>query len=206
MRLCPPCGINIVSWNIVNLFTTHALFQSHLFIIIRFSANLKSFWPRFGTHSYEIQGGTAIKTRHRCIVIWRWRGQRADLREETVFITHRWLQTSLDRTAKGNAMFKLFYTDFLRRTEAFLIKESSARFLLSYRTTLNSTTGQSPAELLLIFRLMTRLDLMRLDLKGKVFDKQSDQKYGIDKGGKERQVLVQNFCGESKWFDGPITE
>ena len=53
---------------------------------------------------------------------------------------------------------------------------------------------------------------MRLDLKGKVFDKQSDQKYSIDKGGKERefiiegQVLVQNFCGESKWFDGTITE
>ena len=109
-------------------------------------------------------------------------------------------------------MFKLFFSDFLRRTKAFLIKESSARFLLSYRTTLDSTTGQSPAELLLIFRLKTRLDLMRLDLKGKVFDKQSDQKYSIDKGGKERefiiggQVLVQNFCGESKWFDGTITE
>ena len=56
------------------------------------------------------------------------------------------------------------------------------------------------------------LDLMRLDLKGKVFDKQSDQKYSIDKRGKEResiiggQVPVQNFCGESKWFDGIITE
>ena len=107
---------------------------------------------------------------------------------------------------QGERYVQTFFSDFLRRTKAFLIKESSARFLLSYRTTLNSTTGQSPAELLLIFRLMTRLDLMRLDLKGKVFDKQSDQKYGIDKGGKERQVLVQNFCGESKWFDGPITE
>lgn len=105
----------------------------------------------------------------------RWRGQRADLREETVFITHWWLQTSLDRTAKGNAMFKLFFSDFLRWTKAFLIEESSARFLLSYRTTLNSTTGQSPAELLLIFRLKTRLDLMRLDLKGKVFERSEIQ-------------------------------
>ena len=83
-----------------------------------------------------------------------------------------------------------FFSDFLRRTKVFLIKESAARFLLSYRTTLNSTTGQSPAELLLIFRLKTRLDLMRLDLKGKVFDKKSDQKYSIDKGGKERESII----------------
>ena len=125
--------------------------------------------------------------------------------------------------ARGNGVYHTLMTPdvprsngqgerYLRRTKAFLIKESSARFLLSYRTALNSTTGQSPAELLLIFRLKTRSDLMRLDLEGKVFDKQSDQKYSIDKGGKEqefiigRQVLVQNFCGESKWFDGTITE
>ena len=119
--------------------------------------------------------------------------------------------------SQGERYVQTFFSDFLRRTKAFLIEESSARFLLSYRTTLNSTTGQSPAEL---FRLKTRLDLMRLDLKGKVFDKQSDQKYSIDKGGKERefiigQVLVQNFCEnqiglmvplQSKPAMGPVSQ
>ena len=50
---------------------------------------------------------------------------------------------------------------------------------------------------------------MRPDLRG---DKQSDPKYYIDKGGKERefligeQVLVQNLWGEPKCFDGTSTE
>ena len=44
-----------------------------------------------------------------------------------------------------------------------------------------------------------RLDLMRPDLAGKVFNKRSDQKSRMDKGIKEReftigeQVLLQNF-------------
>ena len=71
--------------------------------------------------------------------------------------------------SQGERYVQTFFSDILRRTKAFLIEEISARFLLSYRTTLNSTTGQSPAELLLIFRLKRRLDLMRLDLKDKVF-------------------------------------
>ena len=49
-------------------------------------------------------------------------------------------------------------------------------------------------------RLKTRLELTRSDLGVKVFfDKQSDQKFRIDKGSKEgefaigEQVVVQNF-------------
>ena len=52
-------------------------------------------------------------------------------------------------------------------------------------------------------RLKTRLDLIRSDLGGKVFfDKQSDEKFRIDKGSKEgeftvgEQVVVQNFRGK----------
>ena len=44
------------------------------------------------------------------------------------------------------------------------IKQSLARFLFSYRTTPNSTTGQTPAELFLNRRVRTRLDLIHLDL------------------------------------------
>ena len=52
-------------------------------------------------------------------------------------------------------------------------------------------------------RLKTRLDLIRSVLLGKVFfDKQSDEKFRLDKGSKEgeftigEQVVVQNFRGK----------
>ena len=102
--------------------------------------------------------------------------------------------------------------NFLRRREATQKKQSLARFLFSYRTTPNSTTGQTPAELFLNRRLRTRLDLMRPDLGRKVFDKQSDQKARQDKGSRERefalgeQVLVQNFRGKPRWLNGTVAE
>ena len=92
------------------------------------------------------------------------------------------------------------------------IKQSLARFLFSYRTTPNSTTGQTPAELFLNRRVRTRLDLIRPDLGLKVFNKQSNQKTRHDKSSSERefalgeQVLVQNFRGEPKWLDGTVSE
>ena len=92
------------------------------------------------------------------------------------------------------------------------IKQSLVRFLVSYRTTPNSMTGQTPAELFLNRRLRTKIDLIRPDLSQKVFDKQSDQKFRHDKSSRERefalgeQVLVQNFREEPKWLDGTVTE
>ena len=93
------------------------------------------------------------------------------------------------------------FKQFFKAEGSDSIKQSLARFLFSYRTTPNSTTGQTPAELFLNRRLRTRLDLMRPDLGRKVFDKQSDQKARHDKVSRERefalgeQVLVQNFRG-----------
>ena len=84
--------------------------------------------------------------------------------------------------------------------------------MFSYRTTPNSTTGQTPAELFLNRRVRTRLDLIRPDLGRKVFNKQSDQKTRHDKSSSKRelalgeQVLVQNFRGEPKWLDGTVSE
>ena len=55
--------------------------------------------------------------------------------------------------------------------------------------------------------------MIRSDLGGKVFfDKQSDEKFRIDKGSKEgeftvgEQVVVQNFRGKPNWLDGTVTE
>ena len=68
------------------------------------------------------------------------------------------------------------FKQFFKAEGSDSIKQSLARFLFSYRTTPNSTTVQTPAELFLNRRLRTSLDLLCPDLGRKVFDKQSDQK------------------------------
>lgn len=76
-----------------------------------------------------------------------------------------------------------------------------SRFLLAYR----STTGVTPAELLLNRRLRTRLDLIRPDLRHRVETQQFAQKKHHDNTTKERQfaqgdrVLVKSFSPGPKW-------
>ena len=86
------------------------------------------------------------------------------------------------------------------------------RFLLSYRTTLNVTTGVFPAELLFGKTLRTRLNLLRPDVSTKVQDAQASQKEHHNKRSKERyfqvgqSVLVENNRPEPKWVVGTILE
>ena len=56
------------------------------------------------------------------------------------------------------------------------MKQRLANFLLKYRTTPQSTTGFTPAELLMKRRLRTRLSLIMPDLSQKVENKQAKQK------------------------------
>ena len=92
------------------------------------------------------------------------------------------------------------------------LNSNLARFLFSYRTTPNSTTGQTPAELFFSRRLRTRLDLLRPDLSRKTASKQSEQKMQHDMHAKERNfevgesVLVENFRGQPKWLKATVTE
>ena len=92
------------------------------------------------------------------------------------------------------------------------LKSNLARFLFSYRTTPNSTIGQTPAELFFSRRLRTRLDLLRPDLGRKTASKQSEQKMQHDMHAKERNfevgksVLVENFRGQPKWLKATVTE
>ena len=44
----------------------------------RLSVFLKSFYSLRSKYLYEIKRDTDIKTRHRCIAIWRWRNQRVN--------------------------------------------------------------------------------------------------------------------------------
>ena len=74
-----------------------------------------------------------------------------------------------------------------------------SRFLLAYRSTPQTTTGVTPAELLLNRRLRTRLDLIRPELRHRVETQQEAQKVHHDNTKKERHfsegdsVLVKNF-------------
>ena len=70
--------------------------------------------------------------------------------------------------------------------------------LFSYRTTPNSTTGHSSAELFLNERPKTRLDLLKLDLGRKIETKENGQKTAQNAHSK---VLLQNFRGEQKWLE-----
>jgi len=72
------------------------------------------------------------------------------------------------------------------------MKQSLSRFSFSCRTTQNSRTGQTPAELFPNRRLKRRLDLVRPNLRWKAMDKQSDQKYNIDKEAKNGSSQLKN--------------
>ena len=81
-----------------------------------------------------------------------------------------------------------------------------ARFILMYRNTPNSTTAQSPAQLLFLRTLRIRLSLLTPNVSETVtvVNKQASQKAHHNKKGRERQfeinrhVLVENPKGDPK--------
>ena len=92
------------------------------------------------------------------------------------------------------------------------IETKLARFLLAYRNTPNSTTGQSPAELLFHRTLRTRLSLLKPSMYNTVMQSQAAQKEQHDKKGRERQfevnqqVLIENQKKNPKWISGVVVE
>ena len=83
------------------------------------------------------------------------------------------------------------------------------KFLMTYRNTNHSTTGRSPAELMIGRPMRTRLDLLRPNLKEDVYHKQDSM---IRNSGnrqrsvqKEEEVLVRNYRPrEEKWTPGTV--
>ena len=96
------------------------------------------------------------------------------------------------------------------------LKHRLADFLLRYRTTPHSTTGISPAELLMKRRLRTRLSLVKPTLAPAIETKQEKQKECKDfKNHRERQfsendtVRVRNtqYNGNSEnWILGKVVK
>ena len=86
------------------------------------------------------------------------------------------------------------------------------RFLLSYRITPQSTTGESPAQLRWGRSLRSHLDLLRPDVGIKVHAAQSRQKKQHDQHSQMRQVgvgdsvNVRNYSRGPKWVPGTVTQ
>lgn len=86
------------------------------------------------------------------------------------------------------------------------------RFLLSYRITPQSTTGESPAQLRWGRSLRSHLDLLRPDVGLKVHAAQSRQKKQHDQHSRMRQVEVgdsvnvRNYSRGPKWVPGTVIQ
>lgn len=89
------------------------------------------------------------------------------------------------------------------------IEKCLARFLLHYRSTPHSTTGVSPAELLMKRRLRTHLDLLGPALADRVRKSQGSMMRGNSRMVVFRPldpVYVRNWSSRPKWLSGKIIE
>lgn len=92
------------------------------------------------------------------------------------------------------------------------VPQKLAQFLLSYRTTPNTTTGVTPAELFLKRKLRTRLDLLRPSVEEQVREGQQKQKKYHDRHSRRQEyrvgqaVLVKNMRDGPPWLVGRILE
>ncbi|XP_042150746.1 uncharacterized protein K02A2.6-like [Ixodes scapularis] len=98
----------------------------------------------------------------------------------------------------------------LRRMEGGDMATKLARFLLSQHILPHSTTGKSPAELLMGRRIRTALDRLHPDLQAEMVDKQEEQalrgRQGVREFEPREPVFIRNYLAGPKWLPGIITE
>ena len=98
----------------------------------------------------------------------------------------------------------------LKKLSSGCLETKLCRFLFQYRITPHTTTGQSPAQLLLGRQLRSHLDQLHPDLASCVEHKQELQKQSHDQQTKMRQfvpdeaVFVRNFAQGDPWLAGTI--
>ena len=104
---------------------------------------------------------------------------------------------------------KIFKEGLKKLTQGTL-ETQIARFLFQYRITPHTTTGVSPAELLMGRQLRSHLSLLNPDIAARVLSKQQAQKDTHDRKAKERKftvgdkVWVREFPGGSSWLRGTL--
>ena len=92
------------------------------------------------------------------------------------------------------------------------IETKVAHFLFSYRTTLQTTTGETPAELRWGRSLRTHLDLVKPNVAARVETAQTQQKNRHGQHSKPRLFSVgdlvhaRNYSGNTKWTRGTVVE
>ena len=93
----------------------------------------------------------------------------------------------------------------MKKSTAGTINTRVSRFLSQYRITPHSTTGVTPAEMLMGRRPRTRLDLLRPDISNRVQSRQQSQKSHHDQRARDRMfwtgdtVNVRNFT-DNTWI------
>ena len=103
------------------------------------------------------------------------------------------------------------FKEGIKRSGSGSLETKLSRFLFHYRTTPHTTTGATPAELLMGRHLRTHLDVMHPDLTMGVESKQEKQRVDRNKGTKDRTVnvedtvFVQDLPARSSWIPGVVT-
>lgn len=98
----------------------------------------------------------------------------------------------------------------LRKMSGHSLETKLSRFLFQYRITPHTTTGMSPAELLLGRRPKSHLDLLHPDVQAKVVQGQEKQKAQRDRRSRDRHfkpgdgVFFRNFAHGLTWLPGVI--
>lgn len=102
----------------------------------------------------------------------------------------------------------------LKKSKAGSLETRISHFLFKYRTTPHTTTGISPAELLMGRQLRSHLSLLHPDfsLQNRVTNKQQNQKSHHDAHASKRHftigdtVFVRDFPSGKNWLPGTLTQ
>jgi len=103
------------------------------------------------------------------------------------------------------------FKSFLKKTPDGTLEDRLSKFLIHYRITPHSTTGISPAELLVDRRPRSLLDLVRPNLARHVRSQQEQQKFHRDRHAKPRvfsvgdPVFVCDLPSKEDWLPGTIS-
>ena len=101
----------------------------------------------------------------------------------------------------------------MRKQQTGALEKKLARFLFSYRITPHTTTGETPAKLLMGRQLRSHLSLFHPNLSHKVARSQQQQKLHHDKSVKSERrfevgdhVYARAYSGPQNWVPGEVVE
>ena len=97
----------------------------------------------------------------------------------------------------------------MKRSTSDSLETRVSRFLFHYRTTPNTTTGHTPAELMMGRQLRSHMTLVRPSIAMQVSANQQRQKDDHDRGSREKEgdpVYVRDFPAGKSWLPGQVKE